>query len=140
MATADTYPHVILGADGEALIESTRYTVQYIAVEQYFYGCSAEEILRQHPDLRPAEVYSALAYFHDHHDTFWVPSKGPKPTRRGWSEYRGVGGTYSISGDSEYPRSALAMLGNLSAGADGCYGQDPRSCFLPPRRARRACP
>lgn len=25
--------------------------------------------MRQHPDLRPAEVYAALAYFHDHHET-----------------------------------------------------------------------
>ena len=69
MATADTYPHVIIDADGEAFIEGTRYTVKHIAAEQYFYGWSAEEILRQHPDLRPAEVYAALAYFHDHHDT-----------------------------------------------------------------------
>ena len=69
MATADTYPHVILEANGNAFIEGTRYTVEHIAAEQYFYGWSAEEILRQHPDLRPAEVYAALAYFHDHHDT-----------------------------------------------------------------------
>jgi uncharacterized protein (DUF433 family) len=68
MATADTYPHVILSADGEASIKGTRYTVEHIAAEQFFYGWSAEEILRQHPDLRPAEVYAALAYFHDHHD------------------------------------------------------------------------
>lgn len=33
------------------------------------HGWSAEENLRQHPDLRPAEAYSALACFHDHHDT-----------------------------------------------------------------------
>ena len=69
MATAETYPHVILNADGDASIEGTRYTVKHIAGEQYFYGWSAEEILRQHPDLRPAEVYTAIAYFHDHHDT-----------------------------------------------------------------------
>ena len=68
MATADTYPHIGLAADGKVVIEGTRYTVEHIAAEQYFYGWSAEEILRQHPDLRPAEVYAALAYFHDHHD------------------------------------------------------------------------
>lgn len=68
MATANTYPHVIVDAESEAFIEGTRYTVKHIAAEQYFYGWSAEEILRQHPDLRPAEVYAALAYFHDHHD------------------------------------------------------------------------
>ena len=27
-----------------------------------------EELLRQHPDLRPAHVYSALTYFYDHRD------------------------------------------------------------------------
>lgn len=68
MATADTYPHVAISADGKATIAGTRYTVEHIASEQYFFGWSAEEILRQHPDLRPAEVYAALAYFHDHHD------------------------------------------------------------------------
>ncbi len=68
MATADPYPHVAIEADGKAFISGTRYTVEHIAAEQYFFGWTAEEILRQHPDLRPAEVYAALAYFHDHHD------------------------------------------------------------------------
>ena len=68
MATADIYPHVAIADDGKATILGTRYTVEHIASEQYFFGWSAEEILRQHPDLRPAEVYAALAYFHDHHD------------------------------------------------------------------------
>lgn len=69
MATADTYPHIGLATDGKVVIEGTRYTVEHIAAEQYFYGWSAEEIMRQHPELRPAEVYAALAYFHDHHDS-----------------------------------------------------------------------
>lgn len=69
MGTADTYPYIGIEADGKAVIEGTRYTVEHIAAEQYFFGWSAEEILRQHPDLRPAEVYAALAYFHDHHDS-----------------------------------------------------------------------
>ena len=29
---------------------------------------SAEGLLRQHPDLRPEEVYAALTFFYDHHD------------------------------------------------------------------------
>lgn len=69
MSTAGTYPHIALTRDGKAVIEGTRYTVEHIAAEQYFYGWSAEEILRQHPDLRPAQVYAALVYFHDHHAT-----------------------------------------------------------------------
>lgn len=68
MASADTYPHVERTPDGKATISGTRYTVEHLASEQYFFGWSAEELLRQHPDLRPAEVYAALAYFHDHYD------------------------------------------------------------------------
>jgi hypothetical protein len=41
----------------------------HLAAEHYHYGWSAEELLRQHPDLRPEEVYAALTYFYAHHDT-----------------------------------------------------------------------
>lgn len=47
-------------------MQNTRYTVEHLAAEHHFLGWSAEEVLRQHPDLRPAEVYAVLAYFHDH--------------------------------------------------------------------------
>ncbi len=92
VATADTYPHIALATDGKAVIEGTRYTVEHIAAEQYFYGWSAEEILRQHPDLLPAEVYAALAYFHDHYDSTVAAieagrtraerARGPEPVSR----------------------------------------------------------
>lgn len=68
MATADTYPHLATDSRGRMSIGSTRYTVEHIAAEHHFLGWTAEELLRQHPDLAPAEVYAALAYFHDHHD------------------------------------------------------------------------
>ncbi len=68
MSTAISYPHLTSDADGRARIEGTRYKVQHLAGEHYHYGWSAEEILRQHPDLRPEQVYSALTYFYDHHD------------------------------------------------------------------------
>ena len=35
--------------------------------EHYQHGWQREELLRQHPDLRPEEVYAALAYFYDHY-------------------------------------------------------------------------
>jgi uncharacterized protein (DUF433 family) len=56
-------------ADGTARIERTRYKVIHLAGEHFHYGWSAEEILRQHPDLRPEQVYAALTYFYDHHAT-----------------------------------------------------------------------
>jgi Protein of unknown function (DUF433) len=42
--------------------------MQHLAGEHYHHGWSAEEVLRQHPDLRPEQVYSASTYFYDHHD------------------------------------------------------------------------
>lgn len=60
--------HVTTDAVGVARISDTRYKVLHLAAEHYHYGWTAEELLRQHPDLRPEQVYSALAYFYDHHD------------------------------------------------------------------------
>ncbi len=62
-----SYPHILLDNDGTARISHTRYKVLHLATEHYHYGWSAEELLRQHPDLRPEEVYAALTYFYDHH-------------------------------------------------------------------------
>lgn len=66
MSTATKYPHLTQDDDGTARIASTRYDVKTLAAEHFHYGWSAEEILRQHPDLRPEEVYAALTYFYDH--------------------------------------------------------------------------
>ena len=68
MTTAVTYPHLTIDDNGVARIGNTRYKVRHLAAEHYAYGWSAEELLRQHPDLRPQEVYSSLAYFYDHFD------------------------------------------------------------------------
>ena len=68
MTTAIHYPHLTLDADGSARIERSRYKVLHLAGEHYHYGWTAEEILRQHPDLRPEQVYAALTYFYDHYD------------------------------------------------------------------------
>jgi uncharacterized protein (DUF433 family) len=68
MPTAIRYPHLAIDEGGTARIEGTRYKVIHLAGEHYHYGWPAEEILRQHPDLRPEQVYAALTYFYDHHD------------------------------------------------------------------------
>jgi uncharacterized protein (DUF433 family) len=68
MSTILQYPHLKFDADGTARIVRTRYKVIHLAGEHYHYGWSAEEILRQHPDLRPEEVYAALTYFYDHRE------------------------------------------------------------------------
>ena len=68
MSTAVQYPHLTIDDDGTARVERTRYKVIHLAGEHYHYGWSAEEILRQHPDLRPEQVHAALTYFYDHYD------------------------------------------------------------------------
>ena len=68
MSTATVYPHIVVADDGTARIGDTRYKVEHLAAEHYHHGWTAEELLRQHPDLRPVEVYAALTYFYDHHD------------------------------------------------------------------------
>lgn len=62
-----SYPHISIDAEGTPRIGQTRYKVLHLAAEHFHYGWSAEELLRQHPDLRPEEVYASLTYFYDHH-------------------------------------------------------------------------
>ncbi len=64
--------HITADSVCVARIIGTRYKVLHLAAEHYHYGWTAEELLRQHPDLRPEQVYSALAYFYDHHDELFA--------------------------------------------------------------------
>jgi uncharacterized protein (DUF433 family) len=68
MSSVAAYPHITIDANGVARIGDTRYKVLYLAGEHFHYCWTAEEIRRQHPDLRPEEVYAALTYFYDHYD------------------------------------------------------------------------
>lgn len=68
MSIATEYHHLRFDADGVVRIGATRFRVRDLATEHYAFGWSAEELLRQHPDLRPEQVYSALVYFYDHFD------------------------------------------------------------------------
>ncbi len=68
MSIAAHYPHIVVDATGDARIDQTRYKLLHLAAEHYHHGWTAEELLRQHPDLRPEQVYAALAYFYDHYD------------------------------------------------------------------------
>src|SRR3990167_9368042 len=68
MSAAVTYPHLAITADGDVRIGGSRYKVIHLAGEHYHHGWTVEELIRQHPDLRPEEVYAALTYFYDHFD------------------------------------------------------------------------
>jgi uncharacterized protein (DUF433 family) len=68
MNSATQYPHLTSGPDGQLRVSDSRYKALHLAGEHYHYGWTAEELLRQHPDLRPEEVYSVLTWFYDHYD------------------------------------------------------------------------
>jgi len=52
---------------GKALIlEGTRIAVWHIVGYYYKVGMSVEDILAEWDYLQPAQIFSALAYYHDH--------------------------------------------------------------------------
>lgn len=62
------HPHVgkVQGVgSGEPIILGTGIMVRTI-IEQYQLGSSIDELLWDYPILTPAQVYDALAYYHDH--------------------------------------------------------------------------
>ena len=89
MSMNTVYPHLTIDQQGEARVGETRYKVAHLAAEHYHHGWTAEELLRQHSDLRPEEVYGALTYFYDHHDDMvaemkksWADAEALRPARQ----------------------------------------------------------
>lgn len=69
--TLTPYPHIVKVegvCGGEAIIEDTRIAVWHVVGYYYKVGMSVEEILADWDYLTPAQVFSALAYYHDHKD------------------------------------------------------------------------
>ncbi len=65
------YPHIVKAAGvcgGESIIEGTRIAVWHVVGYYYKVGMSVEEILADWDYLSPAQVFSALAYYHDNKD------------------------------------------------------------------------
>lgn len=65
------YPHIIKSegiCGGQAIIEGSRIAVWHIVEYYYKLGMSVEDIVMDWNYLAPAQVFSALAYYHDHQD------------------------------------------------------------------------
>lgn len=65
------YPHIVKRegvCGGEAIIEGTRVAVWHVVGYYYKAGMSVEEILADWDHLTPAQVFSALAYYHDNQE------------------------------------------------------------------------
>ena len=69
MAVDLAYPHVKKdGAEPARLERLPRVRIAQIVMDYLAHGWSVEEMCRQHPHLRLAEAYEAMAYYFDHQD------------------------------------------------------------------------
>lgn len=59
-------PHVRLDGRGRAWIEGTKVKVIEVVLDHLAYGWTPEEMHLQAPRLSVAQLYAALAYYHDH--------------------------------------------------------------------------
>ena len=66
--TTVAYAHIEMAADGVAMIAETRTKVVEVVLDRLAHHWDADEIQRQHPYLSLAQIYAALAYYHDHQD------------------------------------------------------------------------
>jgi uncharacterized protein (DUF433 family) len=62
-----TYPHIEL-RDGVPYLAGTQIKVVEVVLDRLVYHWDADEIRRQHPQLSLGQIYSALAYYHDHQE------------------------------------------------------------------------
>lgn len=68
MLAETRYEHVVLNEARVPLIEGTTMKVVELVLAQAAYGWSAEELHMQFPYLTLGQIYSALAYYWDHHE------------------------------------------------------------------------
>ena len=61
--------HVVIDSNGCAWIDDSNIKVMEVALDHIAYGWSPEEIHWQHPHLGLAQIYAALAYYHDNRDS-----------------------------------------------------------------------
>ena len=65
------YPHIVKiegVCGGQAIIAGTRIAVWHLVGYYYRAGMSVEEILAEWDYLHPAQIFSALAYYHDNRE------------------------------------------------------------------------
>jgi uncharacterized protein (DUF433 family) len=66
MSVASDYPHLERRADGKLWLKETQTKVIEVVLDRLAHHWDAEEIQRQHPHLSLGQIYSCLAYYHDH--------------------------------------------------------------------------
>jgi uncharacterized protein (DUF433 family) len=66
MLTATEMPHIRLDENGRAWIDATNVKVIEVVLDYLAYGWTPEEMHLQHPNLSVAQLYAAMAYYHEH--------------------------------------------------------------------------
>lgn len=61
-----TVTHIQVDDHGVAWIDDTNVKVIEVVLDKLAHGSSAEEIHFQYPHLSLAQIYAALAFYHDH--------------------------------------------------------------------------
>lgn len=62
----ETATHIQLDERGVAWIDQTNVKVVEVVMDKLAHGSSPEEMHFQYPHLSLAQIYAALAYYHDH--------------------------------------------------------------------------
>ena len=62
----ETATHIRLDDRGVAWIDRTNVKVVEVVLDKLAHASSAEEMHFQYPHLSLAQIYAALAYYHDH--------------------------------------------------------------------------
>jgi uncharacterized protein (DUF433 family) len=66
MMTLVQESHIRLDHEGVAWVDDTNVKVLQIVLDKLAHDSTAEEMHLQYPHLTVAQIYSALAYYHDH--------------------------------------------------------------------------
>jgi len=67
-ALADPSRYIVLDPVKGPRIAGSRIKVSDIAIEGAYEGRTAQDAVEAYPHLKPASVFAALAYYHDHKD------------------------------------------------------------------------
>lgn len=67
MLVETRYEHVVLDDEATPIIAGTTMKVKELVAERQAWGWSPEELFINHPDLTLGQIFSALAYYADHH-------------------------------------------------------------------------
>lgn len=73
MSTPTPYAHIELREDGRPWLIGTQTKVLEVALTRLAHHWDGDEIQRNHPYLSLGQIYSCLAYYHDHQaEMDWV--------------------------------------------------------------------